>query len=203
MTDETREIKRKVKNALDKERYQHTLGVAYTASSLAMRYGVDFDKAFLAGILHDCAKNIPNDDKYAMCKKYKIKLTKEENEVPALVHSKLGAYLAEHEYGIQDKEIINAVKYHTTGRPGMSLYEKIIFVADYIEPGRNSQPNLQEIRQMAFVDLNRALLRILSDTVEYLNSKSAAVMDPMTKKTFDYYNSYVNGGTDDRNGDAG
>lgn len=190
MTEEAREIKRKVKAALDKERYQHTLGVAYTASAIAMRYAVDFDKAFLAGIVHDCAKNIPNDEKYSMCKKYKVDLTETEKNVPALVHAKLGAYLAESLYGIKDQEILNAVRYHTTGRPGMSLYEKIIFVSDYIEPGRNSQPNLQEIRQMAFMDLDIALLRILTDTINYLNHKSA-VMDPMTMKTYEYYKNCV------------
>ena len=72
MTEETRIIKKKVKKVLDKDRYQHTLGVAYTAASLAMRYGIDIERAYLAGILHDCAKNIPNDEKMSLCKKYKI-----------------------------------------------------------------------------------------------------------------------------------
>ena len=191
MTEEIRAIKKKVKKVLDKDRYQHTLGVAYTAASMAMRYGVDIDRAFLAGLLHDCAKNIPNDEKISLCKKYNLKLTKVEKEAPYLIHSKLGACLAKEIYKIDDNEIIDAVRNHTTGRPGMSLLEKIIFTADYIEPGRNSAPNLSKIRQIAFVDLDTAVIEILHDTLDYLSTKDQ-VIDPMTKKTYDYYMTFRN-----------
>ncbi len=186
MTEEIRLIKKKIKKVLDKDRYQHTLGVAYTASSLAMRYGIDIDRAFLAGLLHDCAKNIPNDEKIALCKKYKVKLTEVEKQAPYLIHSKLGACLAKELYKVDDREILDAVRNHTTGRPGMSVLEKIIFTADYIEPGRNTAPNLSKIRQMAFVDIDNAVIEILYDTLEYLETKDQ-IIDPMTKKTYDYY----------------
>ena len=186
MTEETRIIKKKVKKVLDKDRYQHTLGVAYTAASLAMRYGMDVDRAFLAGILHDCAKNIPNDEKFALCKKYKIKLSDVEIAAPSLIHSKLGAVLGEKLYGVKDAEVLSAVKYHTTGRPGMTMLEMIVFTADYIEPGRKLAPNLQEIRQMAFIDLQTAVTKILGDTLDYLATKKQPV-DPMTEKTYNYY----------------
>ena len=171
---------------LDSDRYQHTLGVAYTAAALAMRYRLDPERLFTAGLLHDCAKNIPNDEKYALCKKYKIKLNEVEKKAPYLLHAKLGAYMAEHDFGITDKEILDSIRYHTTGRPGMSLSEKIIFTADYIEINRDEAPNLEEIREMAFTDIDKAVKKILIDTLDYL-SKGARPVDPTTKETYDYY----------------
>ncbi|MCR4891829.1 MAG: bis(5'-nucleosyl)-tetraphosphatase (symmetrical) YqeK [Lachnospiraceae bacterium] len=190
MTEEINRIKKKIKKVLDKERYQHTLGVAYTACSMAMRYGENPDRLFLAGILHDCAKNIPNQEKYALCKKYKISLNETEKIAPYLLHSKLGAYLAEHTYGIKDMEVLNAVRYHTTGRPGMSRIEKIIFTADYIEPNRKNAPNLPEVRRLAFTDLDEAVVKILDDTLEYLESGSRPI-DPMTRMTYEFYLDYL------------
>ncbi len=190
MNEKTTEIKKKIKKELDNRRYQHTLGVAYTASSMAMRYEADIEKAFLAGILHDCAKNIPVPKQYELCRKYGIELSEVEKRSPALVHSKLGAYLAAHRYGIKDSDIINAIKYHTTGRPGMGLYEKILFVADYIEPYRDAAPNLEKVRYQAFTDLDGCIRTILADTLEYLEGKKAEV-DPMTRVTYDYYMTQV------------
>lgn len=186
MKEETISLKKKIKKVLDRERYQHTLGVAYTASSLAMRYGLDPERLFQAGLLHDCAKNIPNPEKYTLCRKYGIELNNTEKKAPYLLHSKLGAYLAEHTYGIRDAEILNAIRYHTTGRPGMSLPEEIIFTADYIEPNRDRAPNLREIRQRAFVDLESAIVEILEDTLYYLE-KGDRPIDPMTRQTYEYY----------------
>ncbi len=186
MKDETLELRKSIKKILDKDRYRHTMGVAYTAASLAMRYGEDIEKAFTAGLLHDCAKCIPNDEKYELCERYGIELTKSEHEIPSLVHAKLGAYLAKSKYGIEDEDIINSVRTHTTGEPGMSLLQKIIFTADYIEPHRNEAPDLPEVRQEAFVDLDRAICKILSDTLVYLEKKGGKI-DPQTQKTYEYY----------------
>ena len=94
--------------------------------------------------------------------------------------------MAAEKYGIDDNDILNAIRYHTTGRPGMSLLEKIIFVADYIEPGRYTAKNLPLVRKMAFSDIDEALLKILYDTLVYLNSTGNTV-DPMTQKTYEYY----------------
>ncbi|MBQ9606023.1 MAG: bis(5'-nucleosyl)-tetraphosphatase (symmetrical) YqeK [Lachnospiraceae bacterium] len=186
MTEKNNEIKKKIKKTLDKDRYQHTLGVAYTASCLAMRYGADIDDAFTAGLLHDCAKCISNDEKFKLCDKYGIRLTEIEKKNPALIHSKLGAYLAEHKYDIRNKDIINSIRTHTTGEPGMSLLQNIIFTADYIEPRRDQAKNLKEVRELAFTDIDRAVEKILYDTLNYLNSKTAAI-DPETRKTYEYY----------------
>ena len=90
----------------------------------------------LAGLLHDCAKCIPGENKIKMCEKYHLNVSEVERENPSLLHAKLGAFLAAKKYHIEDKEIINAIASHTTGHPHMTLLEKIIYIADYIEPGR-------------------------------------------------------------------
>ncbi len=186
MTEENKKLKNRIKKVLDKDRYQHTLGVAYTAACLAMCYGADEDKAYAAGLLHDCAKCIPGEKKYELCRKYAIDLNDVEKEAPFLLHAKLGAYLTEHEYGIKDQDIIGAVRFHTTGRSNMTLLEEIIYIADFIEPNRQEIPGLKEIRQLAFSDRNKAIARIAASTLNYVE-KSARPVDPATKETFEYY----------------
>lgn len=184
--DYYKKLRKKVKDVMTKARYEHTLGVEFTAASLAMRYGVDIDKAEIAGLLHDCAKCIDDEDKFDDCKKYKIELTDVEKRNPFLVHSKLGAVYANKLYGIDDEEVISAIRFHTTGKPDMTLLEKIIFIADYIEPGRDKAPNLKEIRQMAFIDIDEAMYMILKDTLDYLD-KGEGEKDELTKDTFLFY----------------
>ncbi len=186
MQEQLKTIKKKVKKALDKDRWEHTKGVAYTACCLAMAYAADTDQAMLAGYLHDCAKSIPNDEKLALCKKHKIALTDVEQRNPYLIHAKLGAFLAKKEYGVEDEAICHAIQVHTTGVPDMSLLDKIIFVADYIEPKRDKARRLPEIRETAFHDLDQALLMVLADSIYYL-SKGTREIDPMTEQTYDYY----------------
>ncbi len=190
MKESTLNIKKKMKKCLDKDRYQHTLGVAYTAASLAMRYGEDIERAFLAGLLHDCAKCIPNDEKYEMCDEYGIELSKAEQEIPSLVHAKLGAYLASEKYGIDDSEIIDAIRSHTTGEPEMTMLQKIIFTADYIEPGRYEAPDLDDVRPLAFTDIDKAVCMILQDTLLYLEKRGGRV-DPRTRETYEYYKDMI------------
>ena len=158
----------------------------YTAASLAMCHGEDIDKALLAGLLHDCAKCLPGDTKIKLCKKYHLSVSEVEKSNPSLLHAKLGAFLAARKYHVKDKDIINAIASHTTGCPHMSLLDKIIYIADYIEPGRKELPNMAEVRRLAFMDIDDCLYRILEDSLEYLNSKSVPV-DPMTEKTYLYY----------------
>ena len=182
---------KKLKKELDPERYAHTIGVAYMAAALAMRYETNVQQAQVAGLLHDCAKCIPNNKKIALCQKYNIQMTEIEIENPFLLHAKLGAFLAMDKYGITDKEITSAILNHTTGKPNMSLLDKIIFVADYIEPQRKKQPNLAEIRKLAFIDLDQALFRILEDTLAFLSTSSSKI-DHMTEKTYQYYKELLN-----------
>lgn len=178
------ELRRQMKKVLKTERFDHTLGVAYTAASLAFLYDVDTDQALTAGMLHDCAKYV--EHKVEKCRKYKIPVTEAEEKEPSLLHAKLGAYLAEHQYHVNDQEVLNAIRYHTTGHPDMTRLEKIIFVADYIEPNRKMLPHLPEIRKMAYHNLDEAIVSILQDTLAYLE-QSGKTTDPETQKTLCFY----------------
>ena len=109
MIYETKKLKKAMRETLDSNRYEHTIGVAYTAASLAMRYQYDMDKAFVAGLLHDCAKCIDNKEKLRMCKKNGIEITEIEERNPFLLHAKLGSFLAQNEYKIDDSEILDAI----------------------------------------------------------------------------------------------
>lgn len=190
MTDRLTEIKKDLKKTLKKERYEHTIGVMYTAASLAMCHGADIQKALTAGLLHDCGKYGSLKDQVKRCETHGISLTASEVEMPALVHAKLGAYLAEHKYDVEDREILDSITWHTTGRPGMSLLEKIIYIADYIEPNRKEIPGLAEIRGFAFQDLDRAVCLSAKRTVCYLTDAGKAV-DPMSVSTYEYYKEQV------------
>lgn len=187
-----KKIKKYLKKHLTKERYHHTVGVAYTAMSMAMKYNPQPDnnefmiKAEIAGLLHDCAKCMDNDKKIRICNKNQISYSKIEAENPYLLHGKVGAYIARKEFDILDEDILNAITWHTTGRPNMSLLEKIIFVADYIEPSRRPIPELNLIRQLAFTDIDQTVIKILENTLKYLNEKGNPI-DDMTQKTYDSY----------------
>lgn len=181
-----KDLKKELKKEMDDSRYEHTLGVMYTCAALAMRYNYNLEKAMLAGLLHDCAKCMPNAKKLKMAEKHHLEISELERKNPFMLHAKLGAFLAKKKYDIEEKEILDAIRWHTTGRPQMTLLDKIVYIADYIEPKRDKAPNLAVIRQMAFINLDDALLKILTDTLGYLGDSSEHV-DSMTKMTYDYY----------------
>lgn len=186
MDEQLRHIRKQLKKELDRNRYQHTLGVMYTAACLAMRYEADLYQAMLAGLLHDCAKCIPGNEQISLCKKNYIVIREVERENPSLLHAKLGAFLARTKYGIEDTAVLHAIEVHTTGSPGMNLLDKIIFIADYIEPNREKAENLPEVRALAFRDIDQAVVQILHDTIHYLNYKKGAI-DIKTQETYQYY----------------
>lgn len=163
MKEEVIEIRKKLKKKLNPKRYEHTLGVAYTSQALAMRYGEDLEKAQLGGLLHDCAREFEHEEIYKRCLKEGISITKEEENNKVLLHAKYGSFLAEKKYGITDEEILSAIRFHTTGKPEMTLLEKIVYLADYIEPDRDKAPNLFKIRKMAFIDIDEAIYETLHD----------------------------------------
>ena len=183
---ELAKIRKAMEKTQDAKRFEHTLGVAYIAAALAMQYDVDINNALIAGYLHDCAKSLSDEKKLNFCEKHNIPMTDAEMKNPSLLHAKVGGFMAMNDYKVTDIDIINAILNHTTGRPEMSVLEKIIFIADYIEPGRNQAPNLAQVRKMAFVDLNETMLMILEDTLEYLKA-SNVVIDLKTQKTYDYF----------------
>ena len=179
-------IRKKLRHNLDAERYEHTLGVMYTSGALAMAYQADLYKALVAGLLHDCAKCISAETKIKMCKKHGLLIRDYEKENPGLLHAKLGAYIAKAKYNVFDVEILDAIEFHTTGRPDMTLLDKIVYIADYIEPNRIAAPDLEQVRKMAFDNIDECLYKILEDSLEYLERKNMPV-DPMTEQTYLFY----------------
>lgn len=184
--DRIEEIRSDLKKRLKKSRFYHTLGVADTCASLAQRYGYPVNTAYLAGLLHDCAKYMSGEEYIDYAKKHDLNITKSENAYPDLLHSKIGAYLAANRYDVHDHDIVHAIEVHTTGEPEMNLLDEILYVADYIEPMRTKQPRLSDVRAMAYYDLKACIRMILSDTIEYLRNRSK-VFDPKTYETALYY----------------
>ena len=180
------EIQDKLRKKLKGNRFIHTLGVEYTSACLAMKHGESLEKAELAGLLHDCAKQLPEKKLIQLCSEHKEEISEMEYEHPFLLHGKAGACLAQEKFEIYDEDVLNAVRYHTTGRPAMTLLEKIVFVADYIEPNRKKADHLEELRRLAFEDLDETVLFILDQTLAYLE-KSGKEIDHQTVVTRDYY----------------
>lgn len=191
--DRTDEIRRLLKEDLKPKRLKHTIGVVDTAVVLAKKWGCDLEKARLAALLHDCAKYLDIDNKRALCAKYGVAVSNIELANPELLHAKAGALLAYERYQIEDNEVLSAIFYHTTGKPDMSLLEQIIFVADYIEPGRNHSDKLPEYRQIALTDLNLVTAKILKDTVKYLKKQQdrQVTIDPQTNEAYEFYKKYL------------
>ena len=115
-----------------------------------------------------------------------LELTDDERKAPAVLHAKYGAWLAVHKYHIKDEEVINAIRWHTTGRPKMTLLEKIVFTADYIEPRRDRAEDLPFVRSLAFKDLDECVYQILKGTLKYLEGKGSFV-DSVSKEAYAYY----------------
>lgn len=190
---EKQDIYNCLSSTLKPGRYYHTLGVADTAVLLASCHGYSSEeelrRAETAGLLHDCAKYFTEQEQISLCEKEGIGISPVERKNPALLHGKLGAFLAKTRYGIQDKEILSAIRYHTTGRPDMSVLEKIIYVADYMEPNRHmdcTPYSLREVRKTCFQDLDRGVFMIMENTLHYLSQKDN-VIDEMTARAYEYY----------------
>lgn len=179
-------IEKKLSKYLDEDRMAHTIGVSFTSAALAMAHGYDISDAQLAGLLHDCAKCIPNKKKLKLCSQHKVPVSDFEQEHPFLLHAKLGAYIAREKYDVRNEEILSAITYHTTGKPAMSPLEKIIYIADYIEPMRDKAANLPKIRKLAFENLDECMYEILKDTLIYLEENPKDI-DSTTKDAFLYY----------------
>lgn len=184
-------LKREMQIRLKPNRYQHTLGVFETAVNLARIYGADTDLVGKAALLHDCAKHMQVSEMIEICGNFGLVLRDCEKESAALLHGKAGAVLSKTFYHIDESEVFDAIYYHTTGSPDMSLVTQIIFVSDYIEPGRNSAHNLNMLRELSLIDLNRTTAIILCDTLDYLKSKKNTNIDEMTAKTFSFYKKYL------------
>jgi predicted HD superfamily hydrolase involved in NAD metabolism len=152
---------------LNRQRYEHSLRVRDTSMQLARRYNIDPDSARLAGLTHDCAKNMKDEEIINIIEKNGYNIEGIYKRTPNLMHGLAGAMVARHTMGIEDEDVLNAICYHTTGRKNMSLLEKIIYIADYIEPMRNF-PGVEELRKLAHSNLDEALLLSFDSTIRYV-----------------------------------
>lgn len=175
-----------IKEHLPERRYFHTLGVYETARHLAEKYGASVEKAELAAIFHDYAKYRPEDEMRTIIIQEHLPQDLLLYD-PQIWHAPVGAYLVCKEQGINDEEILNAIKYHTTGRANMTLLEKIIFIADYIEPNRKPFPGLEVVRELAEKDLDRAVFQCAANTINYLIKQEIAIYPDL----FHTYNSFL------------
>ena len=152
---------------LKPKRMPHVLGTAEEAARLARRYGADETQARVAGLLHDCTKKLDMAEQLALCGQYGIVLDPLEQKALKLLHAKTGAAIARHVYGVDDA-VYQAILYHTTGRAGMSLLEKILYLAEYIEPSREfaNDPDVVRLRETVYEDLDRGLLLGLTMTID-------------------------------------
>ena len=186
---------KEMEKSLKPSRYSHTLGVRDTAVRLAEIYGADVKKAETAAILHDCAKNLGAEQLVNLCDQNGIEVLDDErndhNIAEALLHSKVGALLAKNLYNIEDREILDAIYYHTVGRPEMGLLEKIVYVADFIEPGRtqNCSPGLDFLRKLADTDIDKVVYYATKATIDYITGKGRYV-NSCSLKTLEYYSRY-------------
>ena len=175
----------KMQQLLPEKRFKHCLGVEQAAINLAERFGADVEKAGLAGLLHDYAKKLSDEEFLALIDKYALN--------PALKdwgnnvwHSMVGIYKIQEDLGLADSEILRAIEVHTVGSAQMSDLDKVVYVADYIEPNRDF-PGVEQAREIAHVSLNQAVAYETAHTVEHLAHKGL----PIYPQTLETYNAYV------------
>lgn len=169
------EIAEHIKQMLSEKRFNHSLGVRDEAMRLARKYGADEEKAALAGIIHDCCKDFPEDKMREMCARYGVTLDEISERSGGLMHGPLGAAYARDVFGVRDGEVLDAVTYHSTGRANMSTLEKIIYVADFIEPCREGYYWLPAMRRLAYDSLDDAVLFGLHLSIIYLLDKNVPI----------------------------
>ncbi|MGM9550645.1 MAG: bis(5'-nucleosyl)-tetraphosphatase (symmetrical) YqeK [Clostridia bacterium] len=168
------EMHQKLRSQQKERRYFHTLGVVKEAVRLAPKFGVDVEKAKIAALLHDCAKNFDQDRILEIAADYGVTLEELAIKEPALIHAFLGAAVAYRDYGVTDKEILDAIYYHTTARANMTNLEKLIYIADMIEPGR-TMPQAEELRKMVEENLDDALIYAIDCSIKHVIKKGRII----------------------------
>ncbi|MFZ5352932.1 MAG: bis(5'-nucleosyl)-tetraphosphatase (symmetrical) YqeK [Bacillota bacterium] len=164
-------IKKYLRQELSRKRYKHSINVSKMAVELAARYGCDLHKAEIAGLVHDCTREMSEDIQLQYLKKMNCAADNVVINVKELMHAYSAVYVCSELFQVDDAEILAAVKYHTTGKADMSLLEKVIFLADFIEPERSFK-GVDELRELAFRDLDLAVLKALNISIEYVISKN-------------------------------
>jgi len=184
-------MKQALQATLSEHRYKHSLGVADTAVEMAKRFGADPEKAYLAGLLHDCAKEVPEQNRIPLCEKYHILVNDFEKDNTGLLHGKMGEVMAKKVYKIEDRDILDAIRTHTTGMPGMTKLQAIIYVADFIEPSRKDISCLEEIRSLAKEDLDKTVYYLSKYLLEFLEMVKPGKIDELSYQTCRYYKEKV------------
>lgn len=192
-----KEIEKYVRSHLSDKRWNHTVNVVSEAEKLCQMYGGDMEKCVTAAIFHDVVKELPNEELNALVRKFGF--DEKYIDSPNLSHGKIAAALLKHEWGIDDEDIINAVSYHTTGRAGMSKTEKIVFIADAIEPTRVYN-DVEAIRKATYEDLDRGCLKSLTDTVEHLKEKGVSYIDEDTLRAREWFEEQIDDFRKERDG---
>lgn len=167
-------IKAYLKENLIESRYNHTLGVIETAKDLANINGIDVKKAEIAALVHDVAKNMTIETMRRIIEEHNIELSYETLKTPELWHSIIAPIIGEEVFQIEDKDILNAMRWHTTGKENMTTLEKIIYMADMIEPKRSFQ-GVEQLRKATFEDLDKGFIMALNQTINYLLNKGFCV----------------------------
>lgn len=164
------DIEEYLKKNLNTTRYEHSLGVRDSAVILAKKYKVDEKKARLAGLIHDCAKNLKDEEILRLVRAGDLEISEVCLKSPQIMHGLAGSIVARNIFKVIDVEILNAITYHTTGRKDMTDLEKIIYLADFIEPGRDFL-GVEALRILALNDLERALVLAFDNTINFVIMK--------------------------------
>jgi len=172
------------RSRLSDARYEHTLRVADTAEDLALLHDLDEDRARLAALLHDAAREIGPDEFLKLADKWNVNVGESERQSPKLLHGPVAAELARRELGIDDEEVLEAVRAHTTGRPGMEPLALVLYVADKIEPARD-YPSVGRLREQAREDLHTAALEALRRAIAHNVARGKAT-HPASIETLDW-----------------
>ncbi|MGF7186186.1 putative HD superfamily hydrolase involved in NAD metabolism [Desulfitispora alkaliphila] len=184
---ENRKLQEVIKGRLSPKRYAHSCAVAATAEKLAKIYGVNGEKAYIAGLLHDYAREIEPEKLLTIATEAGLVTDQVEEENPLLLHGSVGALLVKRDLDITEQDILNAIAHHTLGRPGMSLMEMVIYISDVIEPSRDF-PCIDEIRERAErkMALNEITVLILKQTISY-NLNKGMIIHPQSIRAINYY----------------
>ena len=168
------EIEDYLKKKLKPSRFEHSLGVRDSAEALASKYGGNVNKARIAGLIHDCGKNLSDAAILSLLKDNNYKITDIIYASPQLMHGLAGAIISKEIFKVKDKEILNAVTYHTIGRKKMTLLDKIIYLADFIEPGRLF-PEVENLRKATDINIETALLLAFDTTINFVIEKGEII----------------------------
>jgi predicted HD superfamily hydrolase involved in NAD metabolism len=156
---------------LNESKLKHSLSVSETAVSLAVKYGENVEKARISGLVHDCAKGMKDEELIKVARTHEIQLDEVCISNPSILHGLVASIIAKEEMGIEDEDMLMAIRYHTTGRRNMSVLEKIIYIADYIEPLRTFD-GVEELRRLSNIDLDETVVQSLENAIRYVISQN-------------------------------